>query len=63
MEKKHIMQGKLHTAMLKLEVVDFVKEKGNREAPGKFNVGETGVREWRKEEAVIKCLHEKKYER
>jgi hypothetical protein len=40
--------------------VDFAKEKGNREAVRKFNVGETSVREWRKEEAVIKCLHQKK---
>jgi hypothetical protein len=46
--------------MFKLEVVDFTKEKGNREAARKFNVGETSVREWRKEEAVIKCLHQKK---
>jgi hypothetical protein len=31
--------------MFKLEVVNFVKEKGNREAARKFNVGETSVRE------------------
>jgi hypothetical protein len=36
------------------------KKKGNGEAAGKFNVGETSVREWRKEEAAIKCLHQKK---
>jgi transposase-like protein len=42
--------------MFKLEVVDLVKEKGNREAARKFNVGETSVREWRKEETVINCL-------
>jgi hypothetical protein len=47
--------------MFKLDVVDFAKEKGNREAVRKFNVGETSVREWRKEEAVIKCLHQKKH--
>jgi hypothetical protein len=34
--------------MFKLEVVDFAKEKGNREAARKFNVEETSVREWRK---------------
>jgi transposase-like protein len=43
--------------MFKLEVVDFAKEKGNSEAARKFNAGETSVREWRKQEAVIKCLH------
>jgi hypothetical protein len=46
--------------MFKLETVNFVKEKGNREAARKFNVGETSVWEWRKEEAVIKCLYQKK---
>jgi hypothetical protein len=46
--------------MFKLEVVDFAKEKGNREAARKFNAGETSVQEWWKEEAVIKCLHQKK---
>jgi hypothetical protein len=40
--------------MFKLEAVDFAKEKGNREAARKFNVEETSVWEWRKEEAVIK---------
>jgi transposase-like protein len=45
--------------MFKLEVVDFMKEKGNREAARKFNVGETSILEWRKEEAAIKCLHQK----
>jgi hypothetical protein len=44
--------------MFKLEVVDFAKEKGNREAARKFNVGETSIREWKKEEVVIKCLHQ-----
>jgi hypothetical protein len=46
--------------MFKLEVVDFAKEKGNHEAARKFNVVETSVREWRKEEVAIKCLHKKK---
>jgi hypothetical protein len=46
--------------MFKLEVVDFMKEKGNHEAAMKFNVGETSVWKWRKEEAVRKCLHQKK---
>jgi transposase-like protein len=55
-EKKKIVLRKSYTAMFKLEVVDFAKEKGNREAARKFNVGKTSVREWRKEEAVIKCL-------
>jgi hypothetical protein len=41
--------------MFKLEVVDLAKEKGNCEAARKFNVRETSVREWRKEEAAIKC--------
>jgi hypothetical protein len=31
--------------MFKLEVVDFAKGKGNREAARKFNVGETSVQE------------------
>jgi transposase-like protein len=57
MEKESIVQRKSYTAMFKLEVVNFVKEKGNREAARKFNVGETSVWEWRKEEAAIKCLH------
>jgi hypothetical protein len=46
--------------MFKLETVNFTKEKGNREAARKFNVGETSIREWRKEEVAIKCLHRKK---
>jgi hypothetical protein len=61
MEKKNIVRRKSYTAMFKLEVVNFAKEKGNREAARKFNVGETSVREWRKEETVIKCLHQKKH--
>jgi transposase-like protein len=52
-EKKNIVRRKSYTAMFKLEVVDFAKEKGNHEAARKFNVGETSIREWRKEEAVI----------
>jgi transposase-like protein len=60
MDNKNIMRRKSYTAIFKLEVVDFAKEKGNREAARKFNVGETSVREWRKEEAVIKCLPQKK---
>jgi transposase-like protein len=59
MEKKNIVQRKSYTAMFKLEVVDFAKEK-NREAARKFNVGETSIREWRKEEVAIKCSHQKK---
>jgi transposase-like protein len=58
MEKKNTVRRKSYTAMFKLEVVDFVKEKGNREAARKFNVGETSVREWLKEEAAMKCLHQ-----
>jgi transposase-like protein len=50
MEKKSIVRRKLHTAMFKLEVVDFAKEKGNREAARKFTVGGTSVWEWRKVE-------------
>jgi transposase-like protein len=57
-KKKNIVRRKPYTAMFKLEVVDFAKEKGNCEAARKFNVGETSIREWRKEEAVIKCLHQ-----
>jgi transposase-like protein len=60
MEKESIVRRKSYTAMFKLEVVDFAKEKGNREAARKFNVGETSAREQRKEEAAIKCLHRKK---
>jgi hypothetical protein len=59
MEKKNIVRRKLYTAMFKLEVVDFAKEKGNLETARKFNVGETSIWEWRKEETVIKCLHQK----
>jgi hypothetical protein len=43
--------------MFKLEVVDFAKEKGNREAARKFNVVETSA--W-KEDVAIKFLHQKK---
>jgi transposase-like protein len=43
MEKKNIVRRKSYTAMFKPEVVDFVKEKGNREAARKFNVGETST--------------------
>jgi hypothetical protein len=39
--------------MFKLEVVDFVKEKGNREAATKFIVRETCIRERRKEEVTV----------
>jgi transposase-like protein len=56
-KKKSIVLRKSYTAMFKLEVVDFAKEKGNCEAARKFNVVETGVQEWRKE-AVIQCLHQ-----
>jgi hypothetical protein len=45
--------------MFKLEVVDFAKEKGNHEAARKFNVGETSIWEWSKEEAIIKRLGRK----
>jgi transposase-like protein len=41
MEKESIVRRKSYTAMFKLEVVDFAKGKGNREAARKFNVGET----------------------
>jgi transposase-like protein len=61
MEEKSIVRRKSYTAMFKLEVVDFANEKGNREAARKFNVGETSICEWRKEEAAIKCLHQKKH--
>jgi hypothetical protein len=43
--------------MFKLEVVDFVKEKGNREAARKFNVGRdqsTGMEERRSGHKVFK---------
>jgi hypothetical protein len=60
MKKESIVRRKSYTAMFKLEVVDFAKEKGNREAARKFNVGETSIREWRKEEVAIMCLHRKK---
>jgi hypothetical protein len=61
MEKKNIVGRKLYTVMFKLEVVDFMKQKGNREAARKFNVGETSVCEWRKEQVAIKCLLQKKH--
>jgi hypothetical protein len=44
--------------MFKLEVANFVKEKGNREAARKFNVGETSGREWRKRRSGHKGLHQ-----
>jgi transposase-like protein len=56
MEKKNILRRTSCTAMFKLEVVDFAKEKGNLEAARKFNVGETSVREWRKEEVTVTCV-------
>jgi transposase-like protein len=56
MGKKNIVLRKSYTAMFKLEVVDFAKGKGNREAARKFNVGETSVREWRKEEVTVTCV-------
>jgi transposase-like protein len=61
MEKKNTVQRKSYTAMFKLEVVDFAKGKGDHEAARKFNVRETSIWEWRKEEEVIKCLHQKKH--
>jgi transposase-like protein len=45
MEKKKYCVEKSYTGMFKLEVVDFAKYKGNREAARKFNVGETSIRE------------------
>jgi hypothetical protein len=62
MEKKNIVQRKSYRAIFKLQVVDFTKEKGNREAARKFNIGETSIREWRKEEAAMMGLHQKKRE-
>jgi transposase-like protein len=56
MEKKNIVRRKSYTALFKLEVVDFAKEKGNREAARKFNVGVTSVREWRKEVVTVTCV-------
>jgi transposase-like protein len=49
MEKESIVRRKSYTAMFKLEIVDFAKEKGNREAARKFNVGgqRTGMEERR----------------
>jgi transposase-like protein len=49
MEEKSIVRRKSYTAMFKLEIVDFAKEKGNREAARIFNVGETSEWEWRKD--------------
>jgi hypothetical protein len=56
MEKKNILWRKSYTAVFKLEVVDFVKEKGTCEAARKFNVGETSVQEWRTEEVTVTCV-------
>jgi hypothetical protein len=55
MEKKNIVRRKSCTATFKLEVVDFAKEKGNREATRKFNVGDqrTGMEERRKGHKVF----------
>ncbi|VDP48845.1 unnamed protein product [Soboliphyme baturini] len=58
--EKNTVQRKSYTAMLKLEAVNFAKEKGNREAVRKFNVGECSVWEWKEEKIVLKCLHQKK---
>jgi hypothetical protein len=38
MEKKKIVRRKSYTAILKLEVVDFAKEKGNREQAGNLTL-------------------------
>jgi hypothetical protein len=42
--------------MFQVEVVDFAKEKGNCEAARKFNIGETSIWEWRKEEVTVTCV-------
>jgi Zn ribbon nucleic-acid-binding protein len=54
--EKNIVWRKSYTAMFKLEVADFTKEKGNRKAARKFNVGDTSVREWREEEVTVTCV-------
>ena len=41
---------KSNMADFKLEVIRFAKDKGNEAAGRKFSIGETSVREWRKEE-------------
>jgi hypothetical protein len=59
MEEKNFVWRKSYTAMYKLEVVDFAKEKGNREAVRKFNVGETSV-PGNGGKKKRPCLHQKK---
>jgi transposase-like protein len=61
MEGRSISQRKSYTAQFKLEVIEVAKEKGNCEAGGLFNVGESSVREWRKAETVLKSLHKRKH--
>jgi hypothetical protein len=58
--QQDISRRKSYTAQFKLEVIEAAKEKGNLEGARQFDVGESSVREWRKTEAVLKCLHERK---
>lgn len=45
-----------YTAARKLEIVNYAKEHGNRAAGRNFLVGESSVREWRKDELVLKMI-------
>jgi hypothetical protein len=60
MEGGSISPRKSCTAQFKFEVVEVAKEKGNREAGRLFDVRESRVREWRKDETVLKSLHKRK---
>jgi hypothetical protein len=60
LEDRSTSRRKSYTAQFKLEVVEVAKEKGNREAGRLFSVGESSVREWRKAEIALKCLHSRK---
>lgn len=42
-----------HTAGFKIKVIKFAKENGNRAAARMFDVGESSVREWKKNEMTI----------
>lgn len=38
----------------KLEIIDFAKNNGNRAAGREYNVAESSIREWRKNEAKLR---------
>lgn len=51
---------KSYTADFKLQVIKYAKENGNRAAGREFSVGETSVREWRKDETELESMNPRK---